>query len=169
MKRYFERRRAEFDSLGQVFRAPLVERADPIIYLGQPDENDIVEWAPREKEHLHVMSNIEHRLGVRFHNSIADYFNSYWFLVLGGRSGPWCVQLRPVVPGVELDEFLADADEFANSHEGKLPRTPIGIETNTGFTVLVDNQTGRVELDNTEKNVLEPLAENLADLIETLR
>ena len=169
--------KAYFDSLvDQVWqtdrelpRAEVVEDADSLIYVGEPDRDGYVQWRPTEKNKVDDLGTLERRLGISLHSSVKEYFNSYWFLYLGGHLQRWAVRLFPVVPGLELAGFAASLEDLLKEHGHNWPWAPIGLETNTGFSVVVNARTGEVAAWNDETGVAEALAADLPSLIKEVR
>ena len=98
----------------------------------------------------------------------SQYFNAFWFLALGGRHQRRALELTPVVPGAELDDFTHQLEAALRDRGGKWPWTPLGIETNTGFAVVVSSCDGSVALWSFETQTIEPLESDLATLIGAL-
>jgi hypothetical protein len=168
MRDYFDRlQKAWQETQGSLPMTPWDETADPLIYVGEPGEDEWVAWQPKEKTVVHRLDKLEKRVGVSFHPSIHEYFNSYWFCLFGGVAGGYAVSLLPVVPGAELDAFTSQVLGAAAQCGGKLERIPIGFERN-GLPVVVDNKTGQVGVEDWESGEVTPLASGLAELISVL-
>lgn len=168
MRAYFDRLlKAWQESQGSLPMAPWNESADPLIYVGEPDEDEWVVWQPKEKTVVHRLDKLERRVGTSFHPSIHEYFNSYWFCLLGGVAGGYALNLLPVVPGLELEQFSSQVMGHAEQSGGKLERIPVGFEAN-GLPVMVDNKTGQVGVEDWEKGEFVPLASGLSELISVM-
>lgn len=146
-------------------RAPVVEDASPTIYVGEPDRDEYVQWRPTEKFVVTPLEPIERRLGLTLPALLFEYFNSYWFLHLGGRYGVWGVELFAVVPGLELVDFTSALESAISEHGVTWPWVPLGIETNTGFAIIMHRETGEMALWNRERELAEHLAPSLESLI----
>ncbi|PFQ87122.1 hypothetical protein COL17_25630 [Priestia megaterium] len=104
---------------------------------------------------------------MKFHSSIDCYFNSYWFAELDGFLDSHYITLEAVLPNVELDTFERNLKGYKRNRD-KLDKVPIGIEGN-GLVVVIDNLSGRVELENFERGCFKKIANSLEDLISSLR
>jgi SecY interacting protein Syd len=78
MSQYFKLRKEFADGgLDFLFKTPVNEDAGSLIYVGEIDEEDYITWKPVEKNTTHDLTQLEEKLGVNFHSSIIEYFNSY--------------------------------------------------------------------------------------------
>lgn len=68
------------------------------------------------------------------------------------------------MPGIGLRDFYRNLKEYHHSHGNQLNYIPIGFEAD-GLIVLVDNETGKVFIEDHESQTYEKIAENLVDLI----
>jgi hypothetical protein len=148
-------------------KAPWDPDIDDLIWASPPDEHEWAEWLPREKSTIHDIKEIAPDLD-DIHESIIEYFNSWWFCSLEGQLGEYLLMLEPVIPAVELDSFLSNSRNYKSAHGGELNYVPIGSE-NEGLIVVVDNIDGRVFLENYETSRFDPLAESLEELIRSLK
>jgi hypothetical protein len=131
-------------------------------------DNDWIHWRPIRKDRTTDHGAVERRFGAAFHPSVHEYFNAYWFLALGGHHERRALELTPVVPGAELDDFTQQLEAAVRDRGAAWPWTPLGIETNTGFPVVVSATDGSVALWNFEIESLEPVAADLGSLIRAL-
>lgn len=95
------------------------------------------------------------------------YFNSYWFADLDGFIGNHYIRLEPVLPNIELDSFESNLEGYKNNHN-KVDKTPIGVEGN-GLIVVLDNVSGKVELEDFERGSFEEISDSLDELIASLK
>ncbi|MDR4156665.1 SecY interacting protein Syd [Bacillus cereus] len=144
-----------------------IEEAETFIYEGEPDTEGYVFWKPLEKNIIHDFSDIEKDLGIELHNSIKEYYNSYWFLDLGGNYLGYDFELNPVIPGIELHDFYVSLQGYRGAHDNQLNNIPIGMEFN-GLLVVVDNENGQVKLEDYESRSFEVICDSLAELILNL-
>ncbi|PFD67357.1 SecY interacting protein Syd, partial [Bacillus cereus] len=100
-------------------------------------------------------------------NSIKEYYNSYWFLDLGGNYLGYDFELNPVIPGIELHDFYVSLQGYRGAHDNQLNNIPIGMEFN-GLLVVVDNENGQVKLEDYESRSFEVICDSLAELILNL-
>lgn len=150
-------------------KAPWLEEADPSIYVGEPDDAGWVQWLPKEKAVREDFGAVEGRWGVQIHSSVREYFDSFWFCVLGGTFSSRAVQLEPMIPGIGLAEWQQKVQGYREAHAGMLRHLPIGIESKQSLLVVVDNTTGEVSVEDYESGGFEALAGGLAELIRGLR
>lgn len=55
------------------------EDVDEFIYSGEEDEYGYISWKPIEKGVEFSFDEIESQYNVQLHDSVKQYFNSYWF------------------------------------------------------------------------------------------
>ncbi|WP_245831723.1 SecY-interacting protein Syd [Oceanobacillus senegalensis] len=111
---------------------------------------------------------MENEFGIKFHNSIVEYFNSYWFAELDGFIKNYYVKLEPVLPDYELNSFSDLLNGYRNNHQNKLNYIPLGMEGN-GLLVVIDNSSGKVYLEDFERKNFEYMIDDIAALINNLR
>lgn len=167
MSKYFNLRKEYFDKgLDFLFKTPYNEEVNSFIYQGEMDEEEIL-WKPIEKNNKTSLRTIEESFEFKLHTSIDNYFNSYWFADLDGFIGNHYIRLEPVLPNVELDSFESNLEGYKNNHN-KVHKTPIGVEGN-GLIVVLDNVSGKVELEDFERGSFEEISDSLEELIASLK
>ncbi|WP_433959739.1 SecY-interacting protein Syd [Cytobacillus horneckiae] len=168
MSKYFNLRKEYFDKgLDFLFKTPYNEEVDSFIYQGEMDDEEEISWKPIEKNNRNDLTMIEERFGIKLHTSIDDYFNSYWFADLDGFLGNHYIRLEAVLPNIELDSFERNIEGYKNNHNS-VDKTPIGIEGN-GLIVVIDNISGKVELEDFERDSFKEISNSLDVLISNLR
>lgn len=140
--------------------------AADFIYLNKSDD-DWAEWKPIEKTIFTDFSKLEKTLETQIHQSIKDYYNSFWFCNLGGKIGENFIELFAVLPNIECQEIEYYLNGYQTAH-GHLKFTPIGLETKQSLLVVVENKTGEVFIEDFEVNSFEKIADSLEELISNL-
>lgn len=144
------------------------EEADSFVYVGEPDDEEWVHWKPVKKIKCHDLSDLETSFNCAFHQDLKDYFNSFWFCELGGFFKEYSIQLEPVFPGIEFEDFEMNLEGYKSVHNNQLDHIPIGFETNQNLLVVVENSTGVVKLEDSETGKFKSLSRNLAALIHEM-
>ncbi|WBW96123.1 SecY-interacting protein Syd [Oceanirhabdus sp. W0125-5] len=166
MKKYFNQLIEAWQGFNNSYpKVPWNDAVTSIIYEGEVDEDEYIGWKPIEKNVVHDFLDIENVLGVTFHESIKDYFNSYWFAELAGFYKSYNIILEPVLPGIELNNFLTQLIGYKEVHEGKLDNIPLGVEGRNSFLVVIDNNTGIVKLEDFETGRYEVISDSIEQLI----
>lgn len=166
-----------FDKLINVWRGfnnslPKVqfnEDALDTIYDGRADQDDYISWKPVEKNVVSDFKEVEQVLEVQLHQDIKEYFNSYWFAELAGFYKGYNLILEPVLPGIEINNFVIQLIGYKEAHDGQLKNIPIGFEGENNFLIVIDNESGVVKLEDYECGKYEVIADNLEDLINNLK
>ncbi|MES5942492.1 MULTISPECIES: DUF4176 domain-containing protein [unclassified Bacillus cereus group] len=65
-------------------------------------------------------------MGIQLYNSIKEYYDSYWFLDLGGNYLGYDFELNPVIPGIELHDFYVPLQGYQGANDNQLNNIPIG-------------------------------------------
>lgn len=144
-----------------------LEEIDQRLYVGTPDDNEYVQWNYMEKEQ-DDLSDVEDLFNIVFHEEIKAYYNGYWFLELTGFFGEYQILMHEVVPGAYKAQLITHLKEYKEVHNGEVEYLPIGLEANTGFSILINNTTGKVYLEDYEVDKLIEIAPNLMSLLENL-
>ncbi|MGE7184023.1 SecY-interacting protein Syd [Peribacillus sp. NPDC006672] len=169
MGQYFRMRQELADEgMDFLFKTSVTEELNSIMYEGEVDEDDYITWKPVEKTTLHDFKQLEEILEVVFHKSIVEYFNSYWFADLDGYTNDSYIKLEAVLPNIKCDSFRGALEGYKTNHNKRLDNIPLGIEGN-GLLVVVDNENGRVKLEDFERNSFEVISESIEALISKLR
>lgn len=169
MGQYFRmRQELAHEGMDFLFKTPVTEDVNSIIYEGVADEEDYITWKPVEKTTSHDLKQLEENLEVVFHKSIIEYFNSYWFADLDGFLNDYYIKFEAVLPNFELDSFRGTIKGYKTNHNNRLGNIPLGIEGN-GLLVVIDNENGKVKLEDFERNSYEVISESIEALISKLR
>ncbi|BCB38281.1 SecY-interacting protein Syd [Bacillus cereus] len=144
------------------------EDIDEFIYSGEEDEYGYISWKPIEKGVEFSFDEIESQYNVQLHDSVKQYFNSYWFLELTGWVSSYNINLHPVIPGIEPDYFISLVKDYAESKEDIIKFIPIGFESN-GMLIVLDNNTGEILVEDFELNEYKRITNSLESLISQLK
>ncbi|MFE4352052.1 SecY-interacting protein Syd [Peribacillus butanolivorans] len=168
MGQYFRMRQELADEgMDILFKTPVTEDVNSIIYEGEVDEDDYITWKPVEKTTSHDLEQLEENLEVVFHKSIIEYFNSYWFDDLDGFLNDFYIKLEAILPNFEFDSFRGTIEGYKTNHNNRLENIPLGIEGN-GLLVVIDNESGIVKLEDFERDSFEIISESIEALISKL-
>ncbi|HDR4371110.1 SecY interacting protein Syd [Bacillus thuringiensis serovar nigeriensis] len=143
------------------------EDVDEFIYSGEEDEYGYISWKPIEKGVGFSFDEIESQYNVQLHDSVKQYFNSYWFLELTGWISSYNINLHPVIPGIEPNYFISLVKDYAESKEDIFKFIPIGFESN-GMLIVLDNNTGEILVEDFELNEYKQITNSLESLISQL-
>lgn len=169
MKQYFLLRKKTADEgLDFLFKTPFNGEVNPFFYIGEVDEDEYISWRPVEKTNGDDSKSIEEMLKLKIHQSVIEYFNSYWFVDLDGFINDHYVKLESVTPNIGIKPYSRALAGYKKNHNNKLEHTPIGIEGD-GLIVVVDNKNGSVYLEDFERSSFEVLSESIEHLILSLR
>ena len=154
MKYYFDLLITSWKSFNGTYPlTPYDEQLLPKIYVGEMNEEEYISWMPVEKDEISDFSLMEQEFGISIHESIKEYFNSYWFAYIKGFFNSCNIILDPVLPGQELDNFYAHLCGYHINHDHKIEYIPIGFDAVTNYLVVVGNTDGVVWLEDYERQM----------------
>jgi hypothetical protein len=156
------------EKFGTLPKVPYDDTVDPVIYDGEPDEDEWISWRPLPKTTRDDLRILERKFATSLPRSLDDYFNTYWFCSLGGHYRGVGVDLRPVLPGHGIQELAGTFARYRAAHDGALSRATLGVEKN-GRLVVVRAEDGAVQLEDYAPGTFEDLAPDLETLIAGLR
>ncbi len=169
MQEYFQlRKEVAKEGLDFLFKTPISSEDNLIIYEGKVDEDEYITWKPVEMTVSQDFTSLEDEFDIKLHKTIVDYFNSYWFADLDGFYQENYIKLEPVIPNNEISSFKESLKGYKKNHGDSLEKIPIGIEGN-GLLLVIENNSGIVQLEDFERGIFENIAENIEELIRNLR
>lgn len=172
MKKYFDALEALYKKkTGDLPYFPYDPTLPPVIYVGTPTKEEWIRWRAVEKDSVTDLTQLEEQLHIKFHSSIFEYFNSYWFAFLNGTVGKSEYELLPVLPGSEIEEFEAMQFEYAQygtSLNRPMEYIPIGSEVESSNAIVVNNINGKVFVEDIESQRYKLISKSLANFIEML-
>lgn len=169
MQIYFQMRKERADEgFDFLFKTPISSEDSQIIYDGEGDEDEYISWKPVEITVSQDLTSLENEFDLKLHKTIVEYFTSYWFADLDGFYQEHYITLEPVLPNSEISSFRESLKGYKENHGDSLKNIPIGIEGN-GLLVVIENNSGIIQLEDFERGTLEPVAKNIQELIGNLR
>lgn len=169
MQLYFQmRKEVANEGLEFLFKTPISSEDNLIIYEGEVDEDDYISWKPVEITVSQDFTSLEDEFDIKLHKTIVDYFNSYWFADLDGFYKEHYITLEHVLPITEISSFRDSLKGYKENHGNSLKNIPIGIEGN-GLLVVIENDSGIIQLEDFERGTFVPIAKNIQELIGNLR
>jgi hypothetical protein len=78
------------------------------------------------------------------------------------------IKFEAVLPNFELNSFRGTIEGYKTNHNNRLENIPLGIEGN-GLLVVIDNENGKIKLEDFERNSFEVISESIEALISKLR
>ncbi|PGZ95418.1 SecY interacting protein Syd [Bacillus pseudomycoides] len=168
MQQYFRLRiKLAHEGLDFLLKTPVLEEVNLILYEGEIDDEGYILWKPIEKNIIDDFIHLEQEMGVQFHQTVIEYFNSYWFAELNGFYKKYFIELEAVLPNIEFGSFKERLKGYKDNHQDRLNHIPIGIEGN-GMLVVIDNEDGKVKLEDFEFGSFETISESIQELISNL-
>jgi len=139
--------------------------------IGDPDADGRIRWKPRERDCAADFSGLERALDVSIHSDIKSFYGSYW-------GSP--MELSAAEGGVTLIQIWNDSD-FERLVENilghamakqriKAPLTIFIASTDEGELMLsVENETGRVVLEEPGSPPIREVSASLAEFLDRLQ
>lgn len=167
MSIYFKLRKEYFDrGLNFLFKILYNEKVNFVIYYGEIEEEEIL-WKLVEKYIKINLIIFEEWFGIKFYDLVYYYFNLYWFIDLDGFIDDYYISLEVVLLNIELDFFKEKLERYEKNY-CKLDKIFIGVEGN-GLLVVLNNVSGKVELEDFECGLFMEILNSLNELIFSLR
>jgi len=138
--------------------------------VGEPHADGLIHWRPRARHRAADFSALERALDVEIHPDIKSFYGSYWGSVM---------ELRADEGGVSLIQIWND-DDFERLVENILghaiakqriaaPLTVFIAATDEGeYMLSVDNESGRVVLEEPGSPPTREVASSLAEFLDRL-
>jgi hypothetical protein len=170
MTNYFQRLLDYWNEKYNTFpKAPWDEDINPLLYLSEPDEEEYVFWKPVEKKAVENFSMIEAEIEMPLHHSIKEYFNSYLFLSLEGLYHSKYICFEPVEPGKDVRSYFKNLKNYEENQGKEFRYIQIGFISPDEMAINVDNETGKIYIEDYETGELKLLANSLEELIEEIK
>lgn len=147
---------------------PKRKDVDPMIYVGEPDEEGWCRWKPIIKDKMHDLKEIEEENKLELHLSIREYLNSFWFLKIKAKFKNYKISMHSVEPNRELNPFKELLKGYKLEHNNELKHIPLGSEMKIGYLIVVDNETGEVKFEDYDKSTFKTIAGSLEEFILSL-
>ncbi|MED4284552.1 SecY-interacting protein Syd [Priestia megaterium] len=106
---------------------------------------------------------------IRLHETIKEYFNSYLFLSLEDFYHSNYIYLEPVEPDKDLLTYFKNLKSYEESRGNEFRYIQIGFISPDERAINVDNETGKVYIEDYETNELNLAAHSLQKLIEEIK
>jgi len=121
------------------------------------------------KKDVENFSAIETEIRIPLHHSIKDYFTSYLFLSLEGFYHSNYIYLEPIEPDKDLLSYFKNLKNYEESQRKEFRYVQIGFISPDEMAINVDNETGKIYIEDYETNELKLLANSLEELIEEIK
>ena len=166
LKARFEYMMSDITTIDDYPTIPFSNNVDPKIYIGEKNNSGWIAWKPLEKDVIHDFSDIEAELGVNIHESIKEYFNSYWFMELYTPFGKYNFNMTHVPPNEEFKHVLRNW-ENAKTYFGtdNLHLTLGRHHQRKTHDLIINNKTGQVATFDHDTEKLKIICNDLGDFL----
>ena len=141
------------------------------MYEGERNNSGYISWKLIEKNENFDFAKIETEVGFEFSEEIKGYFNSYYFLKMTGILNEVKISLTPITPLVNINVFLSERIKIAKEKGRDFKKIEVGnaeIDGADCYLIFVDNETGKVEVLDPDKNDTRFIANSFSDLINDM-
>ena len=170
-KQYFDKLiQAWQDRFGSRPKLPFEDDLEPSLVVSEPDEEELIEWLPKEVPDSAGSADIEPALRSLLSFEVAQYFSSYWFLGAGGKLGNLKVELTPLTPSYIRDALPDELAGYSAMHGDALSHVPIGFEASSGNVIVLGNSDSDagVYVEDVDTQEKLQIAESPYDLLARL-
>jgi SecY interacting protein Syd len=139
--------------------------------VGEPDADGMVHWRPRARDTTADFSGLERALDVEIHPDIKSFYGSYWGSVMELQAEEGGVSLIQIWNDDDFDRLVENILGHAIAKQRiKAPLTIFIANTDEGeYMLSVDNENGRVVLEEPGSPPTREVASSLAAFLDRLR
>ncbi len=151
-----------------------VQKYDPAwpsqCQVGEPTADGMVRWKPRERDSNADFTGLEHALEVEIHTDIKCFYGSYWSGTMEFKAAEGGVTLIQVWNEDDFDRLAENILGHAIAKQRiKAPLTIFIACTDEGELMLsVENDTGRVVLEEPGSEPIREISPSVAEFLERL-
>jgi hypothetical protein len=145
------------------------EDVNPLLFQAEPDEEEYIYWKPKLKDRHEDFDKIEKMIGITINSTVKEYFDSYWFLEIEGFYNSKRINLEPNEPDKDIVRYFQNMKQYEKNIGNLFRYIQIGVISPEDMSIAVDNETGKIVIQDYETGNVEVMAESLEELIEGLR
>ncbi len=139
--------------------------------VGEPNADGMIHWRPQTRDTAADFSGLERALDVEIHPDIKSFYGSYWGSVMELRAEEGGVSLIQIWNDDDFDRLVENILGHAIAKRRiKAPLTVFIASTDEGeYMLSVDNESGRVVLEEPGSPPARQVAPSLAEFLDRLR
>jgi SecY interacting protein Syd len=139
--------------------------------VGEPDADGLIRWQPRERDTAADFNGLENALDVEIHPAIKSFYGSYWGSAMELQAPDGGVSLIQVWNDDDFDRLVENILGHAMAKQRiRAPLTIFIACTDEGELMLsVDNETGRVVLEEPGGPTIREVSPSLAEFLDGLQ
>ena len=171
-QKYFEELNALYDRVfGTKPTVPYSEEICQNMLIGNPDDDDEIQWSPRRQSYELDWDNIEEKLGFALNIELKEFYNTFFFLSMSGMFGSAELHFHRIDGSEPVENVIlrnyTDAQYFFPGTECFILGNAV-INNDDGYFIFFENNTGRLFCfeSNTKKEVL--LSYSIAKTISSM-
>ncbi len=139
--------------------------------VGEPDAAGMIRWRPRARDTLADFSGLERALDVDIHPDIKSFYGSYWGSTMELAAAEGGVRLIQIWNGDDFDRLVENILGHAMANQRiKTPLTIfIACADEDELMLSVENETGRVVLEEPGSPPIREVSPSLAEFLDRLQ
>jgi SecY interacting protein Syd len=139
--------------------------------VGEPDAHGMVRWRPRERDSVADFSGLERALELEIHPDIKSFYGSYWCGTMELTAMEGGVTLIQIWNDDDFDRLVGNILGHALAKRRiEAPLTIfIACADEDEFMLSVENETGRVVLENPGSLPIRGISPSLAEFLDRLQ
>lgn len=138
--------------------------------IGEPDESGYIRWQPVLREELVDFSDVERALEIELHPDIKLYFSHYWSNNIDAQTQRGHLQLLQAWNQEDFERLLQNIIGHVLMKRKLKQKITVffAVTDEDDFILSVDNDSGKVMLEQVGLEAQEVLANSLSEFFEQL-
>lgn len=138
--------------------------------VGEPDADGFIFWRPRERDTVADFGGLERALDVEIHPDVKSFYGSHWGSVMALEAAEGGVTLIQIWNDDDFDRLVENILGHAMAKQSiPAPLTIFIACTDEGEHMLsVDNETGRVVLEEPGSLPIRQISPSVAEFLDRL-
>ncbi len=171
-KQYFEKHEADYmKHFGQKPSIPYDDHFNQDLFISEPDEDEWAQWEPKIQAEDVDWEEIEKELGFKINDILKNFWGTVSFAEMDGVFNDITLYFDPVNFSESLKRTIYNAHNVALTVYPDSQVLCLGmadIAGDDGYTLYIDNETGKVFCNEIDRNTTVEIADSLTTIIKNM-
>ncbi len=171
-KTYFEKQEADYMKFfGHKQSVPHSDDFNQDLFISEPDEEGWAQWQPRIQAENVDWEEIEKELGFKINKTLKIYWGTVSFAAIEGMFNGIMLYFDPVNFRENLIRTIYSAHNVALTVYPNSQVLCLGtadIDGDDGYTLYIDNKTGKVFCNEVDRNTTVEISDSLTQIIKNM-